>query len=155
MVEKIGFIGLGSMGRGMSANLVKHGYQVAVYDINPAAVKNLVELGATPDADSPPMVHLSGVLPGPVLYGEPPAGEAVRCRGGDRGSAGYPPDPSERRLVPLSSPGTCCHEAGGAQPGSRHAEYPFRGAGSINTGFLLLLFIPVWSGADGAGIGPS
>lgn len=45
-VERIGFIGTGSMGRPMIAKLLQSGYQVDVYDINPAAVKDVVEKGA-------------------------------------------------------------------------------------------------------------
>ena len=44
---KIGFIGLGIMGKPMSKNLVKAGHELVVYDFNPAPVKELVEMGAT------------------------------------------------------------------------------------------------------------
>jgi 2-hydroxy-3-oxopropionate reductase len=47
MSSTIGFIGLGVMGRPMSRNLLKAGHQVAVYDIFPAGVKELVAAGAT------------------------------------------------------------------------------------------------------------
>ncbi|MBE6990915.1 MAG: 2-hydroxy-3-oxopropionate reductase [Ruminococcaceae bacterium] len=43
---KIGFIGLGAMGRPMSKNLLKAGHEVHVYDIVPAAVEELVNAGA-------------------------------------------------------------------------------------------------------------
>ena len=46
MDKKIGFIGLGEMGKWMSLNIVKAGYDVSVYDINPAAVKFLTGQGA-------------------------------------------------------------------------------------------------------------
>ncbi|HMN80341.1 MAG TPA: NAD(P)-binding domain-containing protein [Burkholderiaceae bacterium] len=46
-MEKIGFIGLGRMGRPMASNLVKKGFDVAVLDIDPAAVRALVAVGAT------------------------------------------------------------------------------------------------------------
>lgn len=46
MEQKIGFIGLGEMGKWMSLNIVKAGYKVSVYDINPAAVKFLTDQGA-------------------------------------------------------------------------------------------------------------
>ncbi len=36
---KIGFIGLGIMGKPMSKNLLKAGYRLVVYDVNPAPVK--------------------------------------------------------------------------------------------------------------------
>ena len=46
MKPKIGFIGLGIMGRHMSAHLIDAGYEVAVYDIRPEAVKELSAKGA-------------------------------------------------------------------------------------------------------------
>ena len=42
----IGFIGLGQMGSPMALNLIKSGFQVKVFDINEAAVANLVKQGA-------------------------------------------------------------------------------------------------------------
>lgn len=46
----IGFIGLGTMGSRMAANLVKGGHKLAVYDVSPAAMARGIELGATPCA---------------------------------------------------------------------------------------------------------
>ncbi|QGQ48136.1 2-hydroxy-3-oxopropionate reductase [Metabacillus sediminilitoris] len=46
MKRKIGFIGLGIMGKPMSLNLMKKGHQLTVYDINKEAVKELVKSGA-------------------------------------------------------------------------------------------------------------
>ena len=43
---KVGFIGLGIMGRPMAKNLVKAGYEVVVYDFNKEAVADLVSCGA-------------------------------------------------------------------------------------------------------------
>jgi 2-hydroxy-3-oxopropionate reductase len=43
---KIGFIGLGIMGKPMAKNLLKAGYSVIAYDIVPEAVKDLVDVGA-------------------------------------------------------------------------------------------------------------
>ena len=47
MKPKIGFIGLGIMGRHMSTHLIEAGYSLSVFDLNPAAVKELVVKGAT------------------------------------------------------------------------------------------------------------
>lgn len=44
---KIGFIGLGIMGKPMSKNLLKAGYSLVVYNRSAQAVQELVELGAT------------------------------------------------------------------------------------------------------------
>ena len=44
--KKVAFIGLGVMGKPMAANLIKAGYELAVYDLNPAPVKELADKGA-------------------------------------------------------------------------------------------------------------
>lgn len=46
MTAKIGFIGLGTMGKWMALNMLKAGFAVRVYDINPAPVGFLVGEGA-------------------------------------------------------------------------------------------------------------
>jgi 2-hydroxy-3-oxopropionate reductase len=43
---KIGFIGLGIMGKPMSKNLLKAGYKLVVHDLNKSAVDELVSMGA-------------------------------------------------------------------------------------------------------------
>lgn len=45
-MRKVGFIGLGIMGKPMVRNLLKAGIAVTAYDINPAAVAEMVEAGA-------------------------------------------------------------------------------------------------------------
>lgn len=44
--ERIGFIGSGSMGRPMIAKLLDAGYPVDVYDVDPAAARDVLEKGA-------------------------------------------------------------------------------------------------------------
>ena len=44
---KVGFIGLGIMGRPMAKNLVKAGHELVVFDFNKDAVADLVSCGAT------------------------------------------------------------------------------------------------------------
>ena len=44
---KIGFIGLGIMGKPMSKNLLKAGYELLVYDVNEASMKELASQGAS------------------------------------------------------------------------------------------------------------
>jgi 2-hydroxy-3-oxopropionate reductase len=46
-MERIGFIGLGIMGRPMAANLLAAGYPLTVFDFNTASVQALVGEGAT------------------------------------------------------------------------------------------------------------
>ena len=43
----IGFIGLGNMGTGMAANLVKAGHAVRAFDVSDAALSRAAEVGAT------------------------------------------------------------------------------------------------------------
>jgi 4-hydroxybutyrate dehydrogenase/sulfolactaldehyde 3-reductase len=45
--KKIGFIGLGAMGKGMAAQCVKKGFDLMVHDVRPEPVAELVGLGAT------------------------------------------------------------------------------------------------------------
>ena len=52
MAEKIGFVGLGIMGKPMARNLLKAGYEVTVYDIVGDAVEEVVGDGATPASSS-------------------------------------------------------------------------------------------------------
>jgi 3-hydroxyisobutyrate dehydrogenase len=76
---KIGFIGLGSIGKPMAFNLVRSGYVVTVHDIEQARAKDLLALGAC-WADSPRNTALAShvlftSLPGPpqiasVIEGE-------------------------------------------------------------------------------------
>jgi 2-hydroxy-3-oxopropionate reductase len=46
MKKRIGFIGLGIMGRPMAKNLLKAGYPLAVFDLNKDAMEDLVKAGA-------------------------------------------------------------------------------------------------------------
>ena len=46
-MARIGFIGLGNMGRGMAANLVKAGHGVRAFDVAHAALAGAAEIGAT------------------------------------------------------------------------------------------------------------
>ena len=44
--EKIGFIGLGAMGKGMAINCVKKGFDLIVSDIRAEPIAELTALGA-------------------------------------------------------------------------------------------------------------
>lgn len=46
-MERVGFIGLGNMGKPMAKNLVKAGYQITVYDVVQSSVDELKSEGAT------------------------------------------------------------------------------------------------------------
>lgn len=45
-MDRIGFIGLGRMGRPMASNLRRKGFELVVHDVNESAVSALTELGA-------------------------------------------------------------------------------------------------------------
>ncbi len=52
MAMKVGFIGLGQMGKWMASNLLKHNFSLTVFDIDKKAVALLAKQGAQP-ADNP------------------------------------------------------------------------------------------------------
>src|SRR5919202_173527 len=70
--RRLGFIGLGTMGHWMTRHLLRAGYVVNVYDVNPAAIEALVPFEASP-AGSPRQVAerpdgvLAGARPGTIL----------------------------------------------------------------------------------------
>ncbi|EGJ32607.1 MULTISPECIES: NAD(P)-dependent oxidoreductase [Moorena] len=86
---QIGFIGLGNMGSGMVANLLKKGFEVAVYDIQPEKAEALIAAGASwrnsiPEVASDADVIMTS-LPGPkqlesVMLGD--AGVIAHARPG-------------------------------------------------------------------------
>ena len=51
-MTRIGFIGVGTMGLPMAANLVKKGFTVTAFDMNPAAVKAATAVGAAAAASA-------------------------------------------------------------------------------------------------------
>ena len=61
-LHRIGFIGLGTMGGPMARNLLKAGFALCVFDIEPKAAQALVSAGATAAtsaADAARMVYPS------------------------------------------------------------------------------------------------
>ena len=46
MGERVGFIGVGTMGRPMATNLIRAGHTLTVYDVAPAAVEEMARRGA-------------------------------------------------------------------------------------------------------------
>lgn len=59
---KVGFIGLGNMGRPMASNLVRKGTDVVVHDVNAEPVRALSGLGARPAADVADLAASSDVV---------------------------------------------------------------------------------------------
>lgn len=63
---KVGLIGLGKMGFNLGQNLLEHAHEVVAYDVNPAAVQELAERGASGTAS---LEELTGKLDAPrVLW---------------------------------------------------------------------------------------
>jgi len=62
MKKKIGFIGLGVMGKPMAKNLLKAGYSLIVYDIRPEPVKELIAAGAQQATSSRDVAEKSEVI---------------------------------------------------------------------------------------------
>lgn len=59
---KIGFIGLGIMGKPMSRNLLKAGFELIVYDIDETAVKIIEKAGAKPASSPKEVAQNSDVI---------------------------------------------------------------------------------------------
>ena len=61
-MKKIGFIGLGIMGKPMVRNLIKAGFKPVVYDINKEAVKDIVASGAEEGLSSKDVASRSEII---------------------------------------------------------------------------------------------
>jgi 3-hydroxyisobutyrate dehydrogenase len=61
-MTKIGFVGLGHMGLPMAINLVKAGYQVTGYDLQPSALQNFAAAGGLIANDIPEIAQNKEVL---------------------------------------------------------------------------------------------
>lgn len=62
MALSVGFIGVGNMGNPMAANVLKAGFPMTVFDMNPKAMANLVEGGARRADSAHAVVDASEVL---------------------------------------------------------------------------------------------
>src|SRR5713226_9270656 len=75
MAERLGFIGLGILGRPMACNLVQAGYSLTVFNRSRAAVDALVQAGAKPAGSPREVAEQSGIVVTAVT--DAPAVEAV------------------------------------------------------------------------------
>ena len=80
-MEKIGFVGLGVMGKPMAKNLLKAGYSLMVYDIVPEFVKEIVDAGAQ-EASSSKEAAAFGEVVITMLPNSPQVKEVVLGPGG-------------------------------------------------------------------------
>jgi 2-hydroxy-3-oxopropionate reductase len=79
--NKIGFVGLGIMGKPMAKNLLKAGYELVVYDVTAAPVDEVVKAGAKAGS-SPKDVAAQADLIITMLPNSPHVKEAVLGKGG-------------------------------------------------------------------------
>jgi len=89
MPQKIGFVGIGIMGQRMCRNVLKAGFSVVAYDVDPAARQLAVGLGAVAAPDLRALAQQADVvilsLPGPaqvLAVAEGPQGLLVHMRPG-------------------------------------------------------------------------
>jgi 2-hydroxy-3-oxopropionate reductase len=75
MAERIGFVGLGIMGKPMAINLAKGGYDVTVYNRSSAAVGEVVAQGASAGTSSADVASKSDIIV--VMVPDSPDSEAV------------------------------------------------------------------------------
>ncbi len=75
-MKKIGFIGLGIMGKPMAKNLLKAGYPLTVYDIVPEKVEEVVEAGAKAGSSNKDVAEQSELII-TMLPNSPEVREAV------------------------------------------------------------------------------
>jgi putative dehydrogenase len=69
-MKKIGFVGLGDMGIGLTTNLLKNKYEVTGFDVRQERVKKLVELGGKPAANCREVAENSDTVFVMVLNGQ-------------------------------------------------------------------------------------
>jgi 2-hydroxy-3-oxopropionate reductase len=79
--ERIGFIGLGIMGKPMARNLLEAGYEVVVHSRSPGPVDELVDAGAERRASPADVAERSGVVI--TMVPDTPDVEEVLLRGTD------------------------------------------------------------------------
>jgi len=80
-MKKIGFIGLGIMGKPMARNLLKAGYTLTVYDIVPDKAEEVVEAGAKAGSSSKEVAEKSEIVI-TMLPNSPEVKEAVLGKNG-------------------------------------------------------------------------
>src|ERR1700759_827566 len=83
---KVGFIGLGLMGSGMTNNLQKAGHQLVLHDLRREAAEKLIANGAEWASSPRDVASLAEVvftsLPGPPQFEAVAAGQDGRVEGG-------------------------------------------------------------------------
>ena len=113
MQSKIGFIGLGAMGKPMAANIAKAGFELTVCDLREEPCKELAALGARVVASPREVAEKSDIIEIAVVDDAQAErvvtggawGDSWRASGIDRGDSQH--DPSRRpreKLLPAVVP---------------------------------------------------
>ncbi|CAM1501229.1 Fc.00g103910.m01.CDS01 [Cosmosporella sp. VM-42] len=76
-ISKIGMIGLGAMGQGMAASLLRAGYEVHGYDVYPPAVEKFLSSGGRATGAKSPVDAVKGAEVEDILFGVGNAIEAI------------------------------------------------------------------------------
>nr|WP_291498862.1 NAD(P)-dependent oxidoreductase [Desulfocurvus sp.] len=125
MAQRVGFVGLGIMGRAMAENVLRAGFPLTVYNRTPDKAAILAELGARVAATPRELAEASDVvvamLSGPEAVYAVLAGEDGAARGLDRGKI----------FVNMStiSPAYAREIAGGLKPlGVQYVDAPVSGS---------------------------
>ncbi|WP_343654335.1 NAD(P)-dependent oxidoreductase [Paraburkholderia caribensis] len=116
MKDRVGFIGLGSMGKPMTQRLLAAGLDVHVFDVNPETVETLVADGAT--AHPSPKAVADEV--DCVLLSLPSASVVERVIEGEDGVAA---GTKVRRVIDLSTVGIASAQSIGVRLRNRGIEY--------------------------------
>jgi 3-hydroxyisobutyrate dehydrogenase len=89
MRMKIGFIGIGNMGRPMSLNLIRAGFELMVHDIREEAMEDPIRIGATAAGSPKEVAEACDIvmtsLPSPEALEEVALGEDGVLKGASRG----------------------------------------------------------------------
>lgn len=120
---KVGFIGLGIMGKPMAKNVVRKGFELCVYDLNPEAVQEMTELGAaacTPQEMAGKCDAILTILPNGSIVHEVLLGENGVCANVRKGTLVM--DMSS--ITPAEA--KACHSAFAAQ-GAEYLDAPVSG----------------------------
>jgi 2-hydroxy-3-oxopropionate reductase len=132
MADRVGFIGLGIMGSGMSRNLLAAGFQLTVYNRSPERMRPLAEAGAATAASPAELAAVSDVVV--VCVSDTPDVEAVLL--------------GEQGAVHGASPGSLVIDMSTISPRATRAI-----AGQLAERGIAMVDAPVSGGSEGAAKG--
>jgi 2-hydroxymethylglutarate dehydrogenase len=129
MALSVGFIGVGNMGNPMAGNVLKAGFSMTVFDMNPKAMENLIQGGAKRGASAQETVDASE-----VVLTSLPASPDVEAMYLDKGG-----------LVERAKPGTILIDLSSVLPSTPRKIEPVARARGVH-----FLEAPVSGGVTGA-----